>query len=114
MICNRGLGVNAPPGAMPTIIPVPRAALLQGHYRTAVNNHWTGLLDWTTGLDYWTTNLTTRFQLRSKNKWPQNRTTFSIEAVKLLQALAEHWLAEHWLSGLAEVLARHWLGISGN
>ena len=20
----------------------------------AVNNHWTGLLDWTTGLDYWT------------------------------------------------------------
>ena len=32
---------------------------------TAVNNHWTGLLDWTTGLDYWTTNLTTRFQLRS-------------------------------------------------
>ena len=26
----------------------------------AVNNHWTGLLDWTT-------NLTTRFQLRSKN-----------------------------------------------
>ena len=33
----------------------------------AVNNHWTGLLDWTTGLDYWTTNLTTRFQLRSKN-----------------------------------------------
>ena len=20
----------------------------------AVNNHWTGLVDWTTGLDYWT------------------------------------------------------------
>ena len=32
----------------------------------AVNNHWTGLLDWTTGLDYWTINLTKRFQLRSK------------------------------------------------
>ena len=24
----------------------------------AVNNHWTGLLDWTTGLDYWTDQFT--------------------------------------------------------
>ena len=21
---------------------------------SAVNNHWTGLLEWTTGIDYWT------------------------------------------------------------
>ena len=45
----------------------------------AVNNHWTGLLDWTTGLDYWTTNLTTRFQLRSKKFYLK-----SVLAVKLL------------------------------
>ena len=25
-----------------------------------VTNHWTGLLDWTTGLDYWTQNITTK------------------------------------------------------
>ena len=22
--------------------------------RLAVNNHWTGLVEWTTGMDYWT------------------------------------------------------------
>ena len=24
------------------------------HSYRAVNNHWTGLLEWTTGMDYWT------------------------------------------------------------
>ena len=57
----------------------------------AVNNHWTGLLDmyyWTcTGLDYWITNLTTRFQLRSIKFYLKSimaSKEVSIEAVKLL------------------------------
>ena len=32
----------------------PESGALELSLIKAVNNHWTGLLDWTSGLDYWT------------------------------------------------------------
>ena len=41
--------------SLPPLFPNPSYAPGKG-----VTNHWTGLLDWTTGLDYWTQNLPTK------------------------------------------------------
>jgi len=36
-----------------TVAKIPHAAM--GHEpNLVVSNHWTGLLDWNTGMDYWT------------------------------------------------------------
>ena len=53
--CNRPVCLNC---------PCTHSQTLESDYNylslSGVTNHWTGLLDWTSGLDYWTQNLTTK------------------------------------------------------
>ena len=84
-----------------------------------VTNHWTGLLDWTTGLDYWTQNLTT------KSHFPAVTTTkiycqSSSKAVPLAARASGHLSIvatprqgcnrEIEIACVAFSVAKHWIG----